>query len=78
MIQKYPRNILNKISPSAAKLKPFINFPLIYTNFLIGSLAAMSIAFVKFAGEIVTNGLMHETMGLCIFLTLASFFIAIG
>ena len=76
IIQKYPRNVLEEVSPSAAKLKPFINYPLVYTTFIIGGLAAISLAFFKFLGEILTAGLLNQMFGLALTLTIFGFLIA--
>lgn len=77
IIQKYPREVLAKISPAGARLKPFINYPLIYTNFTIGAFAATSLTWFKFVGEILTNGLLMEMFGLTLFLSVFGIVIAV-
>lgn len=69
--------MLEKISPAGASLKPYINYPLIYTNFTIGAFAATSLTWFKFVGEILTNGLLSEMFGLTLFLSVFGIAIAV-
>lgn len=72
-ITKYPKEVLSQVSESAATVKTFVYWPLVYNNFNIGALAALALTYFKFYGEIVVGGLMKECGSLAVFLFATGF-----